>query len=199
MKLIIGLGNIGKEYQHTRHNIGFMCLDKYASKRKLEKKSTRLYSYYKHSDCLMIMPKTYMNKSGEAYLSALTKHGVFEDILVIMDDIELPVGTIRIRTSGGDGGHNGLKSIIQKKGDSAFPRIRIGIGRSQTLTPRDYVLDNFSSEEAVKVNETLELITKWLDLYIEHDITLLLDEYSKWKAKPIPSTDGGINRPKEEE
>jgi PTH1 family peptidyl-tRNA hydrolase len=198
MKLIIGLGNIGREYELTRHNIGFMCLDKFASKHKLEKKNTRLYSFFKFKDCLLIMPKTYMNRSGEAFLSALTKHRSFDDMLVIMDDIELPLGSIRIRTSGGDGGHNGLKSVIEKKGDSEFPRIRIGIGRPQTAETKDYVLDNFSLEEAISVNNTLKLVTKWLDTYVNHDINLLLDEYSKWKKEPIPSSEGGINRPKEE-
>jgi peptidyl-tRNA hydrolase, PTH1 family len=199
VKLVIGLGNIGREYKLTRHNIGFMCLDKFAAKHQLSKKTTRLYSYYRYEDCLLIMPKTYMNLSGEAYASALSKHGPFKEVLVVLDDIELPLGTVRIRTSGSNGGHNGLKSVIEKRGNSDFPRIRVGIGRSKTVTPRYYVLDNFTSEESLVINDILILIADWLDLYIKNDMPLLLDEYSKWKAKPIPPSLDGINRPKEEQ
>jgi PTH1 family peptidyl-tRNA hydrolase len=186
MKLVIGLGNIGREYKLTRHNIGFMCLHKFAAKHQLIKRTSKLYTYYRYEECLLILPKTYMNLSGEAYSSALSKHGPFHEVLVIMDDIELPLGSIRIRSSGGNGGHNGLKSVIEKKGDSDFPRIRIGIGRSKTMTPRNYVLDNFTMDENAIVSETLELIVDWLELYIRNDLALLLDEYSKWKSKPIP-------------
>jgi PTH1 family peptidyl-tRNA hydrolase len=188
MKLIIGLGNIGKEYANTRHNIGFMCLKRFAAIHDLAIKNTRLYSFFWSDDCLLILPRTYMNRSGEAYSSALSKHSCFDEILVIMDDIELPVGDIRIRTSGGDGGHNGLKSVIEKKGNSEFARIRIGIGRSETDTPRNHVLDSFTKSEASLINDSLNIVCEWLDKYIKNDITLLLDEYSKWKAKPIPSS-----------
>ncbi|MFO7660559.1 MAG: aminoacyl-tRNA hydrolase [Candidatus Cloacimonadaceae bacterium] len=198
MKLVMGLGNIGKEYENTRHNVGFMCLDRFAALHKLEAKTSRKYSYYNIKDCLLIKPKTYMNLSGEAYLSALSKHSGFEQVLVIMDDIELPLGQIRIRTSGGDGGHNGLKSILSKLPSIDVPRIRIGIGRQQEISTRDYVLDKFDSDELKIVEPALELIAKWLELYIRFDLNKLLDEYSKFMKKPIPPADGGINRPKEE-
>lgn len=198
MKLVIGLGNIGAEYEQTRHNIGFMCLDRFAAKHKLESKSARRYSYYRYKDCLLIKPKTYMNLSGEAYLSALSKYPDFDDMLVILDDIELPLGKIRIRTSGGDGGHNGLKSILSKVGDGNVPRLRIGIGRSLTMTPRDYVLDEFEPEEQETIDQVLSLTAGWLDLFVRFDLSKVLDEYSIWKKKPIPSTEDGINRPKEE-
>ncbi|TFH44549.1 MAG: aminoacyl-tRNA hydrolase [ANME-2 cluster archaeon] len=198
MKLVIGLGNIGNEYELTRHNIGFMCLDKFASVHKLEVKSARKYSYYKYKDCLLIKPKTFMNLSGDAYLSALHKYLDFEEELVIMDDIELPVGQVRIRTSGGDGGHNGLKSILARIGTQDVPRLRIGIGRPKTITPRDYVLDKFEPGELETINQVLSLTAKWLDLYTRFGINKLLDEYSQWKKKPIPPEKDGINRPKEE-
>lgn len=198
MKLVMGLGNIGKEYQNTRHNVGFMCLDRFATLHKLKAKTSRKYSYYEFKDCLLIKPKTFMNLSGEAYLSALSKHSEIEQVLVIMDDIELPLGQIRIRTSGGDGGHNGLKSILSKMPSIDVPRIRIGIGRPQETSTRDYVLDSFNSDELMIVEPALALIAKWLELYIRFDLNKLLDEYSKFMKKPIPPTDGGINRPKEE-
>jgi PTH1 family peptidyl-tRNA hydrolase len=198
MKLIIGLGNIGKEYEETRHNIGFLCLDKFAVIHKLIFKTLKNYSFTKFKDCILLMPQTYMNGSGEAYRSALNKYKHFDEVLVILDDIDLPMGDIRIRTSGGSGGHNGLKSILDCADTLDILRIRIGIGRPDKGTPRKHVLDKFSPYERETIDKTLSILTDWLELYIRTDITRLLDEYSKWKKRPIPSTEGGINRPKEE-
>ncbi len=198
MKLVIGLGNFGKEYEQTRHNIGFLCLNKFASTHGLEYKTSKNYRYTRYKDSILMMPQTYMNASGAAYQTALNKYKQFEEVMVILDDIDLPVGEIRIRTSGGAGGHNGLKSILEQMDTLQVSRIRIGIGRPDKGTPRKHVLDNFSSDERDVINETLSTITEWLDLYIKTDMKNLLDEYSKWKKRPIPSTEGGINRPKEE-
>jgi len=198
MKLIIGLGNIGKEYEKTRHNVGFLCLDRFASLNNLEIKETTKFSFFKYRNAVLIMPKTYMNRSGEAFQSALSKYQEFEDVLVVMDDIELPIGKIRIRKSGGDGGHNGLKSILEKAGTKDIRRIRVGIGRPSIKTAKDYVLDTFTSEEMMIIDSELNLISEWLNIYIRYDLKRLLDEFSIWKKKPIPSAEDGINRPKEE-
>jgi peptidyl-tRNA hydrolase, PTH1 family len=198
MKLIIGLGNIGNEYKKTRHNVGFMCLDLFAAEHGLKLRKTRKYSYYECGSCLLIRPTTYMNLSGEAFLSAQSKHKGFNDVLVIMDDIDLPIGEVRIRPNGGDGGHNGLKSILEKAGTTEIRRIRIGIGRPEEGTARDHVLDEFSAKEKSVVNELLTSVAGWLEVYINTDINRLLDEYSQWKKNPIPSTEDGINRPKED-
>lgn len=198
MKLIIGLGNIGKDYEQTRHNVGFMCVDKFILRHELNEKKARNYSFTRYKDCLLIKPATYMNNSGTAYSSALTKYGSFNDVLVISDDIELPIGEIRIRNSGGDGGHNGLKSIIEHAGNNEIRRIRIGIGRSENLNARDYVLDRFSSLELPMINSIIDLVSGWLEIYIKYDMEKLLNEFSKWKKKPIPSHEGGIDRPKED-
>jgi len=198
MKLIIGLGNIGQEYEQTRHNIGFLCLSKFASAHNLSFKTAKNYSFTKYKDCILLMPQTYMNLSGEAYQSALNKHKHFDEVLVILDDIDLPMGDIRIRTSGGSGGHNGLKSILDYTNTLDVLRVRIGIGRPEKGTPRKYVLDKFNEAEKETIDKTLSILKNWLELYIRTDITRLLDEYSKWKKRPIPSTEDGINRPKEE-
>jgi peptidyl-tRNA hydrolase, PTH1 family len=197
MKLIIGLGNIGKEYEQTRHNIGFLCLNKFASAHKLCFKTLKNFSFVKYKDCVLLMPQTYMNASGEAYRTALYKYKQFDEVLVILDDIDLPIGKIRIRTSGGSGGHNGLKSILEVMDSLDVLRIRIGIGRPEKGTPRMHVLDKFNSDERETIDTTLSILKDWLDLYIATDSKRLLDEYSKWK-KPIPSPEDGINRPKEE-
>jgi PTH1 family peptidyl-tRNA hydrolase len=192
MKLIIGLGNIGKEFAKTRHNAGFLCLERFADEHSLEFKKTKLYYYAKYQDSLLIKPTTYMNLSGEAYKSALSNFGSFEEVLVIMDDLELATGNLRIRSFGGDGGHNGLKSILAAAGSNQIARIRIGIGRPQTGIARDYVLDTLTKSEQLILSDVFDLLTEWLDIYIHKDMKHLLDEFSKWKTKPVPSTEDGI-------
>ena len=199
MKLIIGLGNIGKEYEHTRHNIGFLCLDKFANAHKLSFKGAKNYSFTKYKECIFIKPLTYMNASGEAYQAVLNKFKHFDEVLVILDDIDLPLGELRIRTSGGSGGHNGLKSILEQMDTLEVLRIRVGIGRPETGTPRKHVLDKFNSDEKDIIDKTLEMLKVLLDTYVNTDARRLLDEYSKIKLKPIPSQEDGINRPKEEQ
>lgn len=192
MKLIIGLGNIGKEFAKTRHNAGFLCLERFADKHGLEFKKSKLYYHAKYQDSLLIKPTTYMNLSGEAYKSAVSKFGSFEEVMVIMDDLELVTGNLRIRSFGGYGGHNGLKSIIAAAGSELIARIRIGIGRPQTGIARDYVLDTITKSEQVILNDVFDLLTEWLDTYIQKDMKHLLDEFSKWKTKPVPSSEDGI-------
>lgn len=198
MKLIIGLGNVGKEFEQTRHNVGFLCLRKFASEHDLQFKTSKNYCYVRYRDSVLMMPSTFMNASGNAYKSALSKYSDVDDVLVIMDDIDIPTGEIRIRVSGGSGGHNGLKSILEAAGTTSINRIRIGIGRPDKGTPRSHVLNRFSIDERVVIDNTLTLLTSWLDFYIKNDMKTLLDEFSKWKKKPIPSAEDGINRPKEE-
>lgn len=198
MRLVVGLGNIGKEYKLTRHNVGFICLDRFAEKHDKSYSRTGLYLYFKHKDCVFIKPKTYMNRSGEAYLSVRAKWGAFEDILAVVDDVDLPTGSIRIRTGGGDGGHNGLKSLIEKIGNENFCRIRIGIGKSIETTTTNYVLEKFSNDELIDIESAADNVCGWLDIYSELGINKFLDEYSKWTKNSIPSEKNGIIRPKEE-
>ncbi len=198
MKLIVGLGNIGREYQKTRHNVGFMCLDRFASRLGLKFRKTGIYSSARFLDSLMIKPGTYMNNSGDAYKSAISRKGGFEDMLIILDDIELPAGEIRIRPSGGNGGHNGLKSILNAAGTLEVKRMRIGIGRPDNGSTRDHVLDLFTSSEWEIVDGVLSLCSVWLELFVRYGFNRLLNEYSQWKKNPIPPIQGGINRPKEE-
>jgi len=197
MKLIIGLGNIGKKYVNTRHNIGFLCLEKLAHKHNLDFESSKYYFHIKHKTSLLLMPKTYMNRSGNAYKHAVSKYGCFDEVLVVMDDIDLPVGSFKILPRGGSGGHNGLNSILAEADDIDIARIRIGIGKPESNT-REYVLDTFTADESKAINEVLDIIVKWIDLYSQTGVKSLLDEYSKWKRKPIPSESDGIDRPKEE-
>jgi peptidyl-tRNA hydrolase, PTH1 family len=198
MKMILGLGNIGNEYVKTRHNVGFLCLEEFAFRHKRVFKTQSNYEYIEVKGCILLKPRTFMNLSGEAYNKVVKKFGHFEEMLVVLDDIDLPMGEIRIRTHGGAGGHNGLKSVIDHIGHTDFLRIRIGIGRPEKGTPREHVLDVFSHLEWEAIQTAFSTVADWLDLYINTNSRLLLDEYSKWKKRPIPSADDGINRPKEE-
>lgn len=161
MKCIIGLGNIGNEYENTRHNIGFIMLDKLCNKYNIEinkKKKKCIYGegiIAGQKVCLM-KPTTYMNLSGEAIVEIMNWYKVaIEDILVIVDDIDLPFGTVRYRLKGSAGTHNGLRNIIANLKDENFARIKVGIeNRKGVPIPLiDYVLQKFNKEELEKLND----------------------------------------------
>lgn len=152
MKLIVGLGNPGKKYEQTRHNTGFLVIDKVAEKLNTQFNQTKFHSLYtvvvyNNEQVMLLKPKTYMNLSGEAVSAAVRffkiKH---EDILVISDDLDLPVGKIRVRASGSAGGQKGLKSIMDHLSDSNIPRLRVGIGKSPLIDTVDYVLGKVEPE-----------------------------------------------------
>ena len=132
--LIVGLGNPGRDYSHNRHNVGYWCMNRLARLHGIKLKSSRLAALGEGEiakvPVLLVKPRTYVNKSGDAVASALSRFkGSPERLIVIYDDLDLPSGTFRMRQRGGHGGHNGLKSIIAAAGTNDFPRIRIGIGR----------------------------------------------------------------------
>lgn len=155
--LIVGLGNIGSEYQGTRHNIGFMMADAFAKAANLTFTTDRYGDVargnVKNQQVIVLKPSTYMNLSGQAVRYWKEKEKIdIDHILVLVDDIALPFGAIRIKPSGSDAGHNGLKNIAQMLGTAAYPRLRFGIGND---FPRgcqiDYVLGHFSLDERQKL------------------------------------------------
>jgi peptidyl-tRNA hydrolase, PTH1 family len=166
--LIAGLGNIGEEYQNTRHNIGFTILDTFAgvSNITFEDKRYGFVAQYKFKGRIFVLlkPSTYMNRSGLALNYWLEKEKIpIENMLVFADDIALPFGSIRIRPKGSDGGHNGLSNIIQVLGTSNFARVRIGIGNNFYSGQQvDYVLSKWSEDEqkvlTEKANTCIEII-----------------------------------------
>ena len=151
--LIIGLGNIGDEYENTRHNIGFVVADAFAFDRKVQFESGRYASVARSSlkgrNFIIIKPTTFMNLSGKAVRYWMTKEDILpENILVIVDDLALPLGSLRLRKKGSDGGHNGLISIIEETGTNEFARLRIGIGDDFAKGYQvDYVLSRWTKEE----------------------------------------------------
>ena len=162
--MIVGLGNPGKEYEKTRHNVGFRSTDLLAGllKTKIDrlkfKALTRMVNY-NDMKVLLVQPQTYMNLSGAAVSALATYYKVApERILVIFDDISLPVGRIRIRKDGSAGGHNGIKSIIQSLGSDQFPRVKVGVGAKPhpDYDLADWVLSRFSAQEEKALAPALE-------------------------------------------
>jgi PTH1 family peptidyl-tRNA hydrolase len=158
MKLIVGLGNPGKEYDGTRHNVGFQAIDLLAGRCEGSRSSKFEAELFKGRldghDVLLMKPQTYMNLSGEAVSQAANfyKIDVRADLIVIHDDLDLPPGAVRMQRDISSAGHNGVKSIIERLGHQEFTRIRIGIGRPTDPTPiDDYVLHRFSPDEAALV------------------------------------------------
>ena len=152
--LIVGLGNPGREYKHTRHNIGFMTIDKLAVDlsirlSKVQSKALIATALLDGRKLILVKPQTFMNLSGQSVISLLRFYRIpLEQMIVIHDDIDLPVGTIRIRPGGGSAGQRGLASIIEKLGTQTFPRLRIGVGRPPgRMDAADYVLQDFLKAE----------------------------------------------------
>lgn len=161
--LIIGLGNPGREYKDTRHNIGFMLIDQLtvrlnARGMKLQSKAIVISALHEDRKIIFAKPQTYMNLSGQSVQGLLHFYKIpFENLLVAHDDLDIPFGTIRIRPTGGPGGQRGMASTIEQLGTKDFPRLRLGIGRPPgRMDPKDYVLQDFSKEDMKLLPEVLE-------------------------------------------
>jgi peptidyl-tRNA hydrolase, PTH1 family len=178
MKLVVGLGNPGSNYKNNRHNIGFLFLDNLLKEDKFKKKKN--YDFCVKKNTIFIKPKTYMNQSGNAVTAVQTEYRI-DDILVIVDDINLPLGEIRLRHGGGSGGHNGLKSITASLGNPDYKRIRIGVNAPDNEDLSDFVLSNFSKPELETLSEVFELTEKLVEEFSEKSFEDSLNMYSKIK------------------
>lgn len=185
MKLIVGLGNPGKEYENTRHNTGFLCLDKVADGLNV-KISRRAFNAliakitYKGEQIILMKPQTYMNLSGEAVGKAVRYYHLDpeKDVLVVYDDLDLPVGNIRLRESGSAGGHNGIKSIIAHLGTQKFCRIRVGIGSDKKDDARDYVLSGFWGEELEKWQTSIDEASRACREYMTDKFQVIMNKHN---------------------
>ncbi len=195
MKLIVGLGNFGTEYENSRHNAGFLCLTNWSHKHKVNFSHDSLFDYLKVRGACLIKPNTYMNRSGLAMKEAMQRWKA-TDALVIHDDIELPLASIRLRNGGGDGGHNGVKSLLEVIPPDELKRIRIGIGRDSG-DPKDFVLDDFSAGEISDLHASLDKVSEFIDIYIKHDFNSMLNVFSIWKKSCSGKSNTGNTRPKE--
>ena len=191
MKLIVGLGNIGREYENTRHNIGFMVVDELAKRLGVtfgkEDRSAYCAEYRAPEKILIIKPTTYMNLSGIAVGAyANFYHIAPEDIAVIQDDMDLPVGHLRIRRKGSAGGHNGIKSITEHLGTEEYPRFKIGIGHPDRNNKAviNHVLHQFQGEDKAAIEAAVKAMAEALKLWIrEGDLNAVMTKYNTKKAK----------------
>jgi len=172
LKLIAGLGNMGEKYLFTRHNAGFMLLDKlaleYGFSYKEDKNLKSLVARARLFDdeFILIKPITFMNLSGDALIAVMNYYKIdVKDIIVVFDDLSLDVGKIRFRPSGSDGGHNGIKSIIKNIKTSDFARLKIGIGPQPPVPAENFVLQNFKKEELDELKDALERGIKGIECY----------------------------------
>ena len=173
MKLIAGLGNIGEKYWFTRHNAGFMVLDKWALDEGLSfKEDKKLKSFIaKSRDIIFVKPTTFMNLSGEAVRAVMDYYKIdVKDVLIIYDDISLDLGKIRFRANGSDGGHNGIKSIIQHVGTKNFDRLKIGIGPQPNIPSENFVLANFPKDKLDDLKEVLKRAIDAVEFYLDNGI-----------------------------
>ena len=191
MKLIIGLGNPGKTYAHNRHNAGFRCLNYFA----------RLHSIrFDHRQCrarvglaevrgeklLLAKPRTFVNLSGAPVACLVHKHDIpLSNLLVIYDDLDLPLGKIRLRQGGGSGGHKGMNSIVSTLGSEDFPRIRVGIGRPQAEEQSmsedaivNYVLSDFSPQEEAIIKPVIAKVAEAIDCFLTQGIETAMSKFN---------------------
>ncbi len=182
--LIVGLGNVGDEYQNTRHNIGFKILDAFAEASNISFKTERYgdiaRTRVKNKQLVLLKPSTYMNLSGNAVRYWKEKENIAIDhILVLVDDIALPFGSIRLKGRGSDAGHNGLKNIAQMLGTDAYPRLRFGIGND---FPRgcqvDYVLGNFTLDERQRLTSRLDVAIDAMKTYCLSGLNIAMNTYN---------------------
>ena len=163
MKIIVGLGNPGRKYERTRHNAGFMAVDAIAGSLKLDLAQEKYHALIAKGrigadEALFAKPQTFMNESGRSVGAILRyTYATSADLVVVHDDLDLPLGTVRVKTGGGHGGHNGLRSIIEHIGTPDFVRVRVGVGRpTPGFDTADYVLSPFSAEERKAATEAFE-------------------------------------------
>lgn len=183
MKMIIGLGNPGDKYEKTRHNVGFMLVDMLAVDLKVAVSKSKYQALLGEAQLdgekiILVKPQTYMNLSGEAVGQLVRWYKLaVEDILVVYDDMDLPFGKLRIRSSGGPGGHNGMKSIIAHLGTNKFNRMRIGIGQPG-VGDVDHVLGRFSKQELAAIEQIINKTIQAIYTFVQQDLNVAMNKFN---------------------
>ena len=181
MKLIVGLGNPGKEYENTRHNVGFMIVDHYLGSDEWKEKFKALYCEKRINGekVLFVKPLTFMNLSGDAVVQFVHYYYIdINDILVIQDDMDIAFGSFKLKKDSSDGGHNGIKSIINRLGTQGFSRLKVGLSHDKSMDTRDYVLGKFSKEDLDKFNEMQDTFNKIINCFIKEGIERTMNIYN---------------------
>ena len=183
--LIVGLGNPGRKYRSNRHNVGFLLVDRLAQAYqigmgKVQNKAVIGSGRIAGKAVILAKPQTYMNGSGDSVGPLVNYYKIpLENVLVAYDELDLPLGTLRIREKGGAGGHNGMKSIIQHLGQD-FPRMRIGIGRPQgRMQPAAFVLQDFSKDEWAMMTDVLDTAVSAVETFVHADINLAMTRFNR--------------------
>lgn len=186
MKLIVGLGNPGKEYTNTRHNVGFNFLDYYLDYKNIDdtwsKKFDGLYiqTNLNGEKVIFLKPQTYMNLSGNSVRKVMDYFNIeIGDILVISDDLDLSIGNFKLRPSGSSGGHNGLKSIESSIGSANYKRLKIGISNDKGIDTKDYVLGNISKEDKDTLSNLYKELCSVVDDYFHMEFPDLMNKYNR--------------------
>ncbi len=184
MKAIVGLGNPGEEHGETRHNIGFMVVDEIANRHKLEWRADLDLAYakkFKRTQFFLVKPETFMNRSGWALRRFASYHKIeHKDLLVVVDDVDLPLGRIRVRQQGSAGTHNGLKSVVEQLGTIEFPRLRLGIGRGDSRRDlADYVLSKFEPNEWLVLKQSITRAADAAEMFAVDGIEKVMNTYNK--------------------
>ena len=190
MFLIVGLGNPGKEYDGTRHNIGFEAVDYIAEKYNIELNREKFKGVFgegfiNNKKVILLKPTTYMNLSGESVREIVNFYKISnEEIIVMYDDISLPIGKMRIREKGSHGGHNGIRNIILNLSTDVFPRVKIGVGAPKGNLV-SHVLGKFSDEENIILKETVEAAAKAVEIIISDDTKEAMNKYNGFTASKV--------------
>ena len=183
MKAVFGLGNPGRAYALSRHNVGFEIIDLYRKVHKIRRRG-RIESsalVYRLDDLLLVKPMTFMNESGRAVRGVLSRHNIPPtDAMVLFDDLDLPLGRMRILGAGGSGSHNGMRSVLGALGTETIPRLRIGIEQEErTQTGRDYVLDRFSPDEWKVVVPVFERAVEAIEAFRREGIQEVMTRFNR--------------------
>ena len=182
MKLIVGLGNPGKSYENTRHNIGFMVLDHFANINNWKSKWNALYAetMVNNEKVLLVKPETYMNLPGNALIEFVNFYKInLEDILVIQDDLDLAFGTYKLKINSSAGGHNGIKSIIERLGSNSFARLKVGISNNKEMDTKDYVLGKFTKEQLETFEKLSPTFNEIITSFITDGIDKTMNKYNR--------------------
>lgn len=183
--LLIGLGNPGREYKDTRHNFGFMLIDRIAVRLnarglKVQSKAIVTDAIYEDRKLILAKPQTYMNLSGQSVQGLVHFYKIpLTNVMVLSDDLDIPFGTIRIRAAGGFGGQRGLSSVIENLGTKDFPRLRLGIGRPPgRIDPANFILQNFSRDEMKSISEILDVAADAVLEFVRNGLNASMNKFN---------------------
>jgi PTH1 family peptidyl-tRNA hydrolase len=215
LKVVVGLGNPGSRYAGTRHNVGWLVVDRLAERAgwdgrgRTRDSSNVLTGRYRGLDLVLVKPLTYMNESGLAVRKVMAReHAPLSDVLIVADDFALPFGKLRFREGGGHGGHNGLRSIIEELGNEKFSRLRVGIG-DPVRNGRDHVLSRFEPDEAQRLDDLLDEAAEGVEIWAREGTSRAANRSNAFVLRPAdadrlappgeidgPPGDDGIRRTK---